>query len=157
LTEEDWSNEVSETHLTSTQLKTEGVTLPNPYEDLGNGYVIYEGKSISKDALLSLKPDIFSVRADSSLPIKTNFGTQFPKHANKGDVFVRVDVLPNRVFKFDGRKWIEINKDSTDSYMYDEEYLNYLIAKIEQGEYDIELLSENEKAQIEEYLNSRNT
>lgn len=157
LTEEDWANEVPDNHLASTQLKTEGVTLPNPYEDLGNGYVIYDGKSISKDALLALKPDIFSVRADSSLPIKTNFGTHFPKHANKGDVFVRVDVLPNRVFKFDGRKWIEINKDSTDSYMYDEEYLNYLITKIDQGEYDVELLSENEKNQIEEYLRSRNT
>jgi hypothetical protein len=32
-----------------------------------------------------------------------------------------------------------------------------LIGKIEKGEYDVELLSENEKAQIEQYLKNQNT
>ena len=80
------------------------------------------------------------------------FGSIFPQFAAKGDVFVRVDTLPNRVYKFDGVRWIEINKDLSDSYLYDEEYLKHLVAKIESGEYDVELLSDNERSQIEEYL-----
>jgi hypothetical protein len=37
--------------------------------------------------------------------------------------------------------------------LYNEEYVRHLISKIETGEYDLELLSEKEKAQIEDYLN----
>ena len=106
---------------------------------------------------MSLHPEIFRLTADSTGQVSTNFGIQFPKIANKGDVFVRVDILPNRVYKFEGNKWIEINKDLTDSYLYDEEYIKYLVSKIEMGEYDPELLSDNERAQIEDYLRNQNT
>ena len=75
--------------------------------------------------------------------------------SNKGDVFVRVDVLPNRVFKFDGRKWIEVNKAQSDSYLHDQKYIDYLVNKIEKGEYDPELLSEAEKEQIAEHLKNQ--
>jgi hypothetical protein len=86
--------------------------------------------------------------------VSTSFGSQFPKFAHKGDTFIRVDVLPNRVFKFDGKRWFEINKDTVDAYLYDDNYIKYLIAKIDNGEYDPELLSDKEKEQIESYLNS---
>jgi hypothetical protein len=56
------------------------------------------------------------------------------------------------VFKFSGDKWIEVNKDLTDTYLYDEEYIRYLVTKIETNEYDVELLSNNERLQIEHYL-----
>ena len=81
----------------------------------------------------------------------SNFGTQFPKIASKGDIFVRVDVLPNRVFKFDGIKWLEQNKNLTQSYM-DNDYIEFLIEKLNTGEYDMEQLSENEKSIIEAHL-----
>jgi len=130
-------------------IETEGVTL----HEIQEGYYDFEGKSMSKAALLGMRPELFSARPDSE-QISTNFGTEFPRFAKKSDIFVRVDVLPNRVFKFDGYKWIEINKESSDSYLYDEKYIHHLVSKIESGEYDVDLLSENEKAQIEEYLQS---
>ena len=129
------------------QIQTEGVTL----HEIQEGYYDVEGKSMSKAALLGMRPELFSARPDTE-PSNTNFGTEFPRFAKKSDIFVRVDVLPNKVFKFDGHKWIEINKENSDSYMYDEAYIRHLISKIESGEYDVDLLSENEKAQIEEYL-----
>lgn len=129
------------------EVVTEGVTLHEIHE----GYYDFEGKSMSKAALLGMHPELFAARPDSEQS-NTNFGTEFPRFAKKSDIFVRVDVLPNKVFKFDGYKWIEINKDQSDSYLYDEAYIQHLITKIDSGEYDIELLSENEKAQIEEYL-----
>ena len=134
-------------------IKTEGVTLNQTDGD----YIEFEGKSMSKQALAAMHPEFFALTADATNQISTNFGTIFPKIAKKGDVFVRVDMLPNRVYKFDSRKWIEINKEQSDSYLYDEEYVKFLIQKIDGGEYDVELLSDNERAQIEEYLRNQNT
>ncbi len=134
-------------------IRTEGVTL----NETGGGYIEFEGKSVSRQALEAMHPEFFALTADSTNQISTNFGTVFPKIAKKGDVFVRVDMLPNRVYKFDSNKWIEINKEQSDSYLYDEEYIKFLIQKIDGGEYDVELLSDNERAQIEEYLRSQNT
>jgi hypothetical protein len=130
-------------------IETEGVTV----HEIQEGYYDVEGKSMSKAALLVMRPELFSAKPDNEQS-STNFGPSFPKFAKKSDIFVRVDVLPNKVFKFDGYKWIEINKESSDSYLYDEKYIHHLVSKIESGEYDVELLSENEKAQIEEYLQS---
>jgi hypothetical protein len=134
-------------------IKTEGVTLNQTDGD----YIEFEGKSMSKQALAAMHPEFFALTADATNQISTNFGTIFPKIAKKGDVFVRVDMLPNRVYKFDSSKWIEINKEQSDSYLYDEEYVKFLIQKIDGGEYDVELLSDNERAQIEEYLRNQNT
>jgi hypothetical protein len=129
------------------EVKTEGVTL----EETDGGYIEFLGKNMSKNALEGIRPDLFMARPDDSQSL-TNFGTEFPKVTRKGTIFVRVDLLPNKVYKFNGTKWIEINKDITDAYLYDEEYIRYLVAKIETGEYDIDLLSENERIQIENYL-----
>jgi hypothetical protein len=93
--------------------------------------------------------------ADSGRESKTSFGTSFPALSTKGDTFVRVDSLPNKVYKFDGARWILINKDQTNNYLHDQEYIKYLVQKIESGEYDIELLSESERQQIEEYLTKK--
>lgn len=122
--------------------------------DVGGGYLQYDGKMIHTDALKELKPDLFTLRADSSATISTNFGTSFPRIAKKGDVFVRVDVLPNKVYKFDSVKWIELNKNLTDTYL-DPEYIEFLITKIDNGEYDLDVLSDNERYQIEEYLKNQ--
>lgn len=122
------------------------------YQEVDGGYVVYEDKLYKKEALKEIKPNLFAIRPDSESRNSTGFGSQFPKTAFKGDIFVRVDVLPNKVFKFDGHNWIEVNKSNTDVYLYDKEYVKYLIEKISKGEYDIELLSDNERYQIEEYL-----
>jgi hypothetical protein len=135
------------------EIKTEGVTI----QETDGGYIQFEGKSISRGALQEMHPEIFRLTADSSNQVSTNFGTQFPRIAKRGDVFVRVDLLPNRVYKFGGDNWIEINKNQSDSYLYDESYIQYLITKLDSGEYDIDLLSDNERAQIEEHLRSQNT
>jgi len=145
--------EITEAELNA----TEAVAVkpaPEPLKEVDGGYVIYDGKMISKDALKEMKPQLFKLTADSMSPITTNFGIQFPRFANKGDMFIRVDVLPNRVFKYDGKRWYEINKETTDAYLQDENYIKFLIEKLEAGEYDIETLSDKEREQIEYYLNS---
>ena len=76
------------------------------------------------------------------------FGAVFPDTANKGDTFIRVDRLPNQVYKFNGTNWIQVDKHLSDSYTYDEAYIDYLIEKISVGEYDAELLSDSERDQV---------
>lgn len=132
------------------EIVTENVT---PLTDLKDGYVQFNNGLYNKQALKEIRPDLFVIKADNGIQSNTNFGTQFPKIASKGDIFVRVDVLPNRVFKFDGNKWLEQNKSFTQSYLYNKDYIEFLIEKINSGEYDIDVLSENERSEIESYLN----
>jgi hypothetical protein len=86
---------------------------------------------------------------------RADFGIKFPTHPIKGDTFVRVDFLPSRLYKWNGVKWIEVDKDNTDSFTYNEEYIQHLIDKLGSGEYDPELLNDAERAQIEQQLKSQ--
>ena len=36
-------------------------------------------------------------------------GISFPTQPKLGDYFLRTDYLPNRVFRFDGARWVAIN------------------------------------------------
>jgi hypothetical protein len=81
------------------------------------------------------------------------FGTEFPDQPNKGDTYLKVDTIPSRLYKYNGKSWIHIDKDLSDNYTYDTAYIDYLIAKIDSGEYDPELLSDLEQEQIAIRLN----
>lgn len=80
------------------------------------------------------------------------FGTEFPAQASKGDMFLRVDQLPSKLYKFNGNVWIEVDKKLVDNYAYDDAYIDHLIEKIGNGEYDPDLLSDVERESIEEKL-----
>jgi hypothetical protein len=82
------------------------------------------------------------------------FGTSFPAESVKGDMFLRVDQLPSRLYKFNGVTWIEVDKSLSDQYAYNDQYIDHLIDKISTGEYDLDLLSEVEQISIENRLNN---
>jgi hypothetical protein len=81
-----------------------------------------------------------------------SFGTQFPDRPNKGDMFLRVDYLPSRLFKFNGTKWIESDKHLTDQFAYEDSYIKHLIDKLNTGEYDADDLNDVEREKIKDYL-----
>ena len=101
-------------------------------------------------------PDL-SAQADDvdGIPAHADFGSEFPPNPKKTDMYLRVDYLPAKLFKFNGSKWIEVDKDTTDSYAFNEEYIKYLIDKINTGEYTIDDLSDTEQDQIREYLSNK--
>jgi hypothetical protein len=78
------------------------------------------------------------------------FGNNYPADPEKGDVYLRTDYLPNRLFKFNGQKWMQVDKDQT--YAYEDEYIKYLIDQIDSGKYDPDLLTDLEREQIQLYL-----
>jgi len=86
---------------------------------------------------------------------RSDFGTEFPEYPIKGDTCVRVDSLPSKLYKYNNTTWIEINKDTTDVFSYNDKYIAYLIEKLGSGEYDPELLNDAERSQIEQQLKSQ--
>ncbi len=144
--------------------KPEPPTLPY-FQDLGNGYVSVEGKTMSMEALRGMHPEIWSAvqqrqleeslkpRADNlPTPSHATFGVEFPAQPTKGEMFLSVATLPSRLYKFNGQRWIEVDKSVADSYTYNEDYLQYLVNKINQGHLSPDDLTESEQEQITEYL-----
>ena len=130
----------------------------------GNDYAVrYQGKVYNLDAFKSLHPEL-SIQEDNKPDrieeTQCGFGDSFPVNPVKGDMFIRTDYLPDRLFKWNGAKWLEVDKNTTDSYTYNEAYIRHLIEKLEAGEYELEDLNEAEQAQVEEQikqiLNSKN-
>jgi len=80
------------------------------------------------------------------------FGEVLPQEAYKGDMFVVTSVIPTAVFKFNGEKWISIDKTFTDQYVYNDAYIDFLIDKLSTGSYDPDMLSDAEKIRIEQNL-----
>lgn len=149
--------------------------LPRKYDGLiileeKNGYihskaVTNQGESKVKmhetTALRSFFPDyqqrIGLKAVTESYESNSGFGTQFPMKPNKGDTFLRVDSLPTKLFKFNGIKWIELDKERSSSYSYNDEYIRYLMDMIESGQYDADLLTETEREQVEELIKAGRT
>jgi len=92
------------------------------------------------------------IEVDMPVPGAFGFGTEFPEQPSKGDRFVRTDVQPTRLYKYNGDDWIVVDKALTDTYAHDQRYIDFLIERISSGEYDPELLTDSERAEIESRL-----
>jgi hypothetical protein len=68
------------------------------------------------------------------------------------DIYIRVDVHPHQVYKFDGSSWIQINRHTSTDYLENRSYIKYIIDKLGAGEYDPVHLSAEESIKISEYL-----
>jgi hypothetical protein len=143
------------------QEQTEEPPPPAPIDEYntpirrGADYAVrYKGKVYNLDAFNALHPDM-AIRADNDKlesASQCGFGDTFPSAPMKGDMFIRTDYLPDRLFKWNGIKWIEVDKATTDSYTYNQAYIKHLIEKLEAGEYEIEDLSDAEQAQVEQQI-----
>jgi hypothetical protein len=139
----------------------EEVPQPPPIDEFntpvrrGADYAVrYKGKVYNLDAFNKLYPSM-AIQADNETlnnASQCGFGERFPDTPMKGDMFIRTDYLPDRLFKWNGAKWIEVDKNTTDSYTYNQAYIRHLIQKLEAGEYEIEDLSDAEQAQVEQQI-----
>ena len=85
----------------------------------------------------------------------SSFGPAFPTAPERGDSFVKTDVIPNQLYKFNGDVWILVDKSTVDNYTYDTAYIDHLIDKIATGEYDPELLNPGEQEQVAQRLQTK--
>ena len=88
------------------------------------------------------------ILADNRMP-QSFFGSAFPTEPLRGDTCMRTDTVPNRLYKYNGDKWIEIDRQISDQFTYDDAYMDYLIQELEAGRYDPDLLTNSERDRIE--------
>ena len=86
--------------------------------------------------------------ADNRMP-QSFFGSSFPTEPMRGDTCMRIDTVPNRLYKYNGDKWIEIDRQISDQFTYDDAYIDYVIQELESGRYDPDLLTDSERDRIE--------
>ena len=84
---------------------------------------------------------------------ESGFGAELPVKGTKGDTYVLTSAIPNQLYKHNGDHWINI--DNRDNYTYDTAYIDHLIAQIEQGLYDPDMLSDSERDQIEQRIQTK--
>jgi hypothetical protein len=113
-------------------------------------YVEYDDKYMHKNVFAAQYPDLF-LKEDGLRSSNTGFGVEFPSKAELGDMFVRVDAYPNRIYKFNGKKWIETSRENSNSQL-SPDYLEFLISKLATGEYDPEMLTQNEQDAITDHI-----
>jgi hypothetical protein len=136
----------------------EEATDPNIAVKRGLDEVVkYQKKNYNMEAFKALHPGLpiysVKVRADNDTVVNTaecGFGNQFPIRPNKGDMYIRTDFLPNKLYKWNNKKWIELDKSTTDSYTYNEAYIQHLIDKLQSGEYTADDLNDAELEQIKQ-------
>jgi hypothetical protein len=134
-------------------IQTIGVTKEAELYHPSEEYIKYKGKFMSMDALRSMRPDLILKATD---PVnRIMFGNKFPDFAKSGDIYIRTDVLPNTVYKFNDSNWIVIDKAHSTTYLQYTPYVQYLIQKIESGEYDTDLLTDDERDEIERHLSTK--
>ena len=139
----------------ASQAETNKQVLAQTELDLANAVLVIQEAEAELAKLKSITPITFNITEQDADNVPTSskvsdagFGTQFPTNPNKGDMFLHVDILPNKLFKWNGQKWIEIAKSTTDRYAYEEEYIQYITDKIVSGEYDMDNLSKSEQDEV---------
>ena len=57
-------------------------------------------------------------------------------------------MLPNKLYRYTGDKWIELPKTRTTSYLGNKEYIEHLVQDLNSGRISLEQLTEDEREEI---------
>jgi len=87
---------------------------------------------------------------------QADFGIEFPSKPDKGDLFVRVDTLPNKLFRWTGTNWMQLDKQLTDTYLNDE-YVEHLTDQVQRGYTDVDDLTVQEQEEVENAIRRRHS
>ncbi len=67
---------------------------------------------------------------------------------------MRVDTLPNKLFRYTGTNWMQLEKEITDTYLNDE-YVEHLTDQVVKGFTDVEDLTIQEQEEVENAIQRR--
>ena len=90
-----------------------------------------------------------------SVPTTHSFGEELPVAVRRGDTHVVTRGIPHRVYKWNGRAWIEVDKRTASSYINNTQYIAYLIGLLESGQYDPDSLTDAEREQVAAQLSGK--
>ena len=107
-------------------------------------------KLVEKPMLEQLAPVADDDEDDNEIP-PAAFGSVYPDSPKNGQLFTKTDVFPHSLYKFNGKKWIDVDKNGTDSYLT-EEYVRHLVEAVAKGETELEDLTDQEKTEMTDFL-----
>jgi hypothetical protein len=93
----------------------------------------------------------------SKVPLQDTFGPEFVDAQRRGDTHMLTKTIPHSLFKWNGKKWMAVDKIANAGYTANSAYISFLIGKIESGEYDPDLLTDAEREQVANQLTSGRT
>jgi len=114
---------------------------------VGHEYISYNGKTFQQEALLKSHPEL---NLDLNLPV--DHGKIYPVDPEEGKLFFNTSLQPTKLMRFNGVSWDTIDKNILELSGYSNDYINYLINAIADGDYNPELLNDAEKTKIEMLL-----
>ncbi len=91
------------TYDQDTSVDTSVDSSPLPLRDGYTGYLLGDG--IAPNGPIVDFDDV--TIPEGQVDAQFGFGIQFPSTAYSGDMFLRTDFLPNRMFRYDGRRWVK--------------------------------------------------
>lgn len=86
--------------------------------------------------------------------VKATYGETLPVDAEKGQLHTLTNVYPHELKKFNGNKWIDVDKDGTSAYLTND-YIKHLVDQLARNTQDVDDLSAEEKAAVSNYLTRR--
>lgn len=104
----------------------------------------------------SLLPDLeaaLAVQADdavSELPV--TFGVDMPANPKNGQMFLKLDTIPSQLYKYNGNKWMMVDKDQNSSYANNQKVIVMLLEKLTSGEMEWDDLTSGEQEAVGPYL-----
>ena len=69
---------------------------------------------------------------------------------------MRVDTLPNKLFRWTGTNWMQLDKQLTDTYL-NEEYVEHLTDQVQRGYTDVDDLTVQEQEEVENAIQRRSS
>ncbi len=91
---------------------------------------------------------------EDDLGVKATYGESLPVDAEKGQLHTLTNVYPHELKKYNGNKWIDVDKDGTSAYLTND-YIKHLVDQLARNTQDVDDLSPEEKAAVSNYLTRR--
>jgi hypothetical protein len=122
-------------------------------------------KLVEVDGAPDMTPDILKPQVDNDIATMmasmkdgdvvppATYGSKFPVDAVNGQLFTKTDLFPHKLYKWNEKKWIEVDKSGTDGYLT-EDYVRTLVEKVAQGEIELEDLTDSEKGTMTDFLSN---
>lgn len=131
--------------------------LTSQQESSRNSEIIHlENELLRANALVKSKTDEINSLGEVIQTIQpkqvATFGNEFPINPSKGDLFLRTDYNPPRLYKWNDVKWMELSRDYTDSYLDNLDYVKLLMERVNNGQIDVETLTQDEQDAIYEMM-----
>jgi hypothetical protein len=112
-------------------------------------YINYKGKNYRDEALMTAHPEL---ELDYYFKHRVPFGPRFPEKMFEGRMFLRTDLEPTRLYRSNGTEWEAQDKNILNNKSYSDEYIQLLVDKVAEGEYNPELLNDVEKQLIKQSI-----